>query len=346
MFTEPDGLPDVAVIDALSGYWGFTATALDYQPVGFGSYHWLATDNTGGRLFVTADDLDTNRRSANDTADDAFERLYRAFGTAFALRAEADLNFVVAPRPTRTGRVLARLSQRYSLVVHPYVTGTMAGKDGEFTNDGDRQAVMDMLVRIHRARVGNPRADDFVVPDLDTLETMIGDPGNTWRGGPYAGRAHVLLITHRRDLRVLISAYRDFAQGVRSRPARMVVTHGEPHANNTLVTADGLVLVDWDTTLLAPPERDLWHLTDEDPTLLDRYADATGIAIDEAALALYRLWYDLSEVGGYLNLFHTPHEDTADTRESWKNLQYFLRPAERWPSLFGTKSVSHGIDAG
>jgi spectinomycin phosphotransferase/16S rRNA (guanine(1405)-N(7))-methyltransferase len=191
-----------------------------------------------------------------------------------------------------------------------------------------------MLVRIHRARVGKPPVDDFVVPDLDTLETMIRDPGDTWRSGPYAQRAAELLLTHATDLQVLISAYRNLADRVRSQPERMVITHGEPHAGNTMLTADGLVLVDWDSTLLAPPERDLWHLASENASLLDYYAAARRIGIDDTALSLYRLWYDLFEVGGYLRLFRSPHEDTADTKESWKNLRHFLRPAERWPSLF------------
>jgi thiamine kinase-like enzyme len=173
-----------------------------------------------------------------------------------------------------------------------------------------------------------------VVPDLDVLETMIRDPGDTWRGGPYARRAHELLLTHVRDLQVLTSAYRSLAESVGSQPERMVITHGEPNGRNTMVTPDGLVLVDWDATLLAPPERDLWHLASEDASLLDYYAAATGIRIDGAALSLYRLWYDLSEVGGYIRLFRSPHQATADTEESWKNLQHFLRPAERWPSLF------------
>jgi 2-polyprenyl-3-methyl-5-hydroxy-6-metoxy-1,4-benzoquinol methylase len=27
------------------------------------------------------------------------------------------------------------------------------------------------------------------------------------------------------------------------------------------------------------------------------------------------------------------HDDTADAAEGWQNLQYFLRPAQRWPDL-------------
>jgi len=333
VFTEPGDLPIIAVADALQVLWGFRAASLEYQPVGFGSHHWLATDRTGRRLYATADDLAAKRRTAHDTTDDAFDRLGHAFGTALALRDEAGLNFVIAPLLTATGRVVARLSERYSLVVHPYVTGTEAGEDGEFTNDGDRQAVVDMLIQIHRANVGQPHVDDFVVPHLDTLQAMIRHTSDAWCSGPYAQRARELLRTHARDLRVLIAAYRSLARRVGSQPARMVITHGEPHAGNVIVTTDGLVLVDWDTTLAAPPERDLWDLGGDDASLLDYYAAATGIEIDDGALSLYRLWYDLAEVGGYLRLFQSPHEDTADTRESWKELQHFLRPAERWPSL-------------
>ena len=38
-------------------------------------------------------------------------------------------------------------------------------------------------------------------------------------------------------------------------------------------------------------------LADSDDSLLDRYAAATGVDSDEEALTLYRLWYDLAEIG-------------------------------------------------
>jgi hypothetical protein len=338
VFTEPDGLPKAAVTAALHDQWGFTTASLEYQPVGFGSYHWLATDREGRRLWVTADDLDAKLRTVQDTTDDAFGRLHHAFGTALALHGESGLTFVVAPVPTAAGQAAARLSVRYSLVVHPHVTGTDAGEGGKFTRDGDRQAVVDMLIQLHRARAGSPAVDDFVVPNLDTLQAMLRDTGGTWRSGPYAQVAHQLLMTHAADLRVLISAYHSLARRVGSQPERMVITHGEPHSGNVMVTAGGLVLVDWDTTLLAPPERDLWDLASDDPALLDYYAAATGTRLDDVALSLYRLWYDLAEVGGYLSMFRSPHEDTADTEESWKNLKHFLQPAQRWPSLVAGSS--------
>ena len=113
----------------------------------------------------------------------------------------------------------------------------------------------------------------------------------------------------------------------------MVITHGEPNAANALKIPAGLVLVDWESALLAPPERDLWALAESDPGLLGAYSAATGTAIDTDTLALHRMRYDLAEISLYLRWFRNSHDDTADAAEGWRNLQYFLRPAQRWPDL-------------
>jgi spectinomycin phosphotransferase/16S rRNA (guanine(1405)-N(7))-methyltransferase len=333
VFTRPGDLQESAIAQTLERMWGFGVASLEYQPVGFGSHHWLATSAAGERLFATVDDLVAKLRSVTDTTDAAFGRLAAALATALALRDRAGLSFVIAPVPAAGGQVVARLSDRYSLTVHPYINGPPAGQDGDFASDQDRRAVVDMLIQLHAAKAGDPPADDFAVPNLDALQAMIESSATPWSTGPYAKPAQELLRVHAADLRALIRAYLDLASQVAARPERLVVTHGEPHAANVIATTSGLVLVDWDTTLLAPPERDLWHLGAEDQSLLRRYTAATGTQIDDQAMTLYRLWWDLAEIAGYLTLFRSAHENTTDTRESWNNLKEYLRPAERWPAL-------------
>jgi hypothetical protein len=334
VFTQPDDLAEGSIGDVLLAGWGFMASSVEYQAVGFGSHHWLAADTRGARLFVTVDDLSAKRRTVSDTTDAAFGRLTRAFSTALSLRADAGLAFVVAPVPAAGGQVLCRLQDRYSVVVHPFVAGSSAGDGGEFRTAEDRRTVLGLLIEIHGARAAAPCADDFVVPDLDELKMMMGQTAQPWDSGPYAERARELLSARAGELEVLLATYDGLVVRVAARPDRMVITHGEPHAGNVIVTPGGLVMVDWDTALLAPPERDLWDLARHDESLLHDYAAATGADIDQDALSLYRLWYDLAEIGGYLSHFRKAHRQTADTAESWKNLRHFLQPAERWPALY------------
>ena len=333
MLTEPADLTEEILREALNDGWGMRPTALPYQAVGFGSHHWLALDEAGPLLFVTVDDLTAKLIGRHDTAEDAFARLELAFGAAHALHHAGGLEFVVAPVPDKYGRVLRRLDGRYSVVVHPHLRGPVAGSEGEYETDADRRAVLELLMRLHAADPSCARADDLVVPGLAELDGAIAMTGQSWQAGPYSERARSLLATHASGLTELVTVYHELAARVAARPERMVVTHGEPHASNVVRTPHGLVLVDWDTILVAAPERDLWMLAARDSSLLDAYSAATGVAVDQDALTVYRMWYDLCEIAGYIGYFRSPHTDTADAAESWRNLEYFLRPTERWPGL-------------
>ena len=152
---------------------------------------------------------------------------------------------------------------------------------------------------------------------------------DTWEFGPFADPARRLLARHADAVARAFDTYDALAAEVSSQPERFVLTHGEPHAANTITTDRGVVLVDWDTALIAPPERDLWDLVDEEPSVVAQYEALTGIRVDQDAIELYRLAWDLSEIAVYISDFRQPHERTEDMSETWQNLQHYLDPA-RW----------------
>jgi hypothetical protein len=49
------------------------------------------------------------------------------------------------------------------------------------------------------------------------------------------------------------------------------------------------------------------------------------------------MWFDLAEISVYVRWFRGSHGDTADAAEGWQNLQYYLRPAQRWPDLLASR---------
>jgi spectinomycin phosphotransferase len=159
------------------------------------------------------------------------------------------------------------------------------------------------------------------------------DLGQTWHTGPYAERARDLLCTHRDGVRALFEFYYAEAAQARGSSAGWVITHGEPFGPNLLQSADGrLKLVDWDSLLIAPRERDLWELPRDGPAWV-AYREALQAPIEERLLQLYRAWYDLAETSVYVSLFRSPHVADQNAVTSWDNFLFFLPTRERWPGV-------------
>ena len=329
VFTQPDGLNDDDVTETLLRGWGLVADNVGYAALGFGSHHWHAVAGDT-QWFVTVDDLDSRRQNVADTRLRARQRLNAALSGAYALQRQGR-SFVVAPVPSGAGSVLENVDERYVLALYPHIEGR-AGSWGRYDTQAERFAVIDRLIDIHRATEnvkGVVGVDDFGVPSRDQLTCALDETSSPWPTGPYAERTRALLARHSRDLNAALSRHDDLVVLVRNRRADPVVTHGEPHRGNVIFTPEGASLIDWDTTLLAPHERDLWSLIDEDPETGAYYTSKSGRPVDADALRLYRLWWDLCEISLYVAEFHSPHIDSVDTRTAWQGLEKYLDP-RRW----------------
>src|ERR1700738_4877019 len=77
------------------------------------------------------------------------------------------------------------------------------------------------------------------------------------------------------------------------------------------MSVDGrLVLLDWDTAALAPPERDLWMVT-SDNAELSRYSNTTGHTIDPSVMTLYELRWYLDDIASATRLFRASHQESS-----------------------------------
>lgn len=331
MFTRPTDLTDSDIAEAITEGWVLDIQRVEHAAVGFGSHHWIASSEDL-RWFVTVDDLETLRRDPTELPADVASRHEAALQLARALY-DLGLDFVVAPLRTLSDSVIHPLKGSYVAALYPYVEGT-GYSWGHFENRDQRVAVLDHIVTIHRASphvAGVGTVDDLVIPKREALLDASSDEGRPWGPGPFAQDAKELLFSNADPLHRFLKRFGELAADVLAKD-RMVVTHGEPHRANTIDTAAGIVLVDWDTARIAPPERDLWMLIGEDATVSDEYTKRTGVAIDQNAVALYRLWWDLTEVSLYIEQFRAPHEENADTRTAWGGLQEHLDP-ERWEQI-------------
>ena len=321
MYTRPAELADGVIVAELAAGWDLAVDEVEYLPVGFGSHHWRA-EGGGERWFVTVDDFDAKRWTPDETWDEGYARLEAAIATSRALR-DHGLEFVIAPEPTGEGKVLRRLD-RFALALYRQVDGR-THTYGPFRSAEDRRAVLDLVVRLHAAPVVGPAwADDFELRNREDLDQALDDLDGHWDTGPYGEPCRKVLVESEPALRRHLAAYDGLADHARAHPERMVLTHGEPHAANTILTTDGWVLVDWDTALVAPPERDIWAMVGDDPAVLDHYAAATGRTVQPEAIELYRLGWDLAEVAIYTALLRSPHERSEDVDLSWGYLEGYL----------------------
>lgn len=321
MEERPAGIQDSDVREALRA-WGIDPVTWRYAPVGFGDYHWTATDTRDRRWFVTVADL-TRKSWYGDGTGAAFRGLRDAMDTAVALRdAEPDgrTDFVVAPVRTAGGESVRALGAGHAVSLFPHMPGT-AGHFGETLTPHDRGLVLDLLATLHRAFPPAPAR--VLPPEFATrpqLESALGELGNAWHGpGPYAEPARQLLADHAAALRDRLGEFDRRARELRAKGAPLVVTHGEPHPGNLLRAGERRLLLDWDTVGLAVPERDLWLVADG-PDDLARYEESTGREPDPSALALYRLRWALNDIAEFLTLLRAPHGPTADAQQSWHAL--------------------------
>lgn len=120
-------------------------------------------------------------------------------------------------------------------------------------------------------------------------------------------------------------------------PAEPVVTHGEPHPGNLIRTAEGFVLVDWDTVAVDRAERDLWMLDDGTGSAWAEYARLTGRAVDPDAAALYRLAWGLTDLAAFVGRLRAPHGRDPDTERAWTGIQAILASVE--PAPYGARAT-------
>jgi hypothetical protein len=325
VLTPPEDLSADALVSVLAGRWGLAVASMSYRPVGFGSHHWEAVGCDGARWFVTVDDLAAKRRSLHEPLRAAYGRLRASLAAARDLR-DYGCAFVVAPVPTLDGEPLAPARDRFGVAVYPFIDGR-SFQWGEFSTPAHRLAVLDLVIDVHTAPLATCRhalADDFAVPHRDELAAILDPAAGVADCGPYARPTALLLAQNAAQLRRLLARYDELVMGSRARPDRTVLTHGEPHPGNTMWTSDGWLLIDWDTALVGPPERDLWSLDPGDGSVLRAYADATGTAPVPSMLELYRIRWDLADIAVGVSRFRRRHLGSSDDDKSWDVLRSLI----------------------
>ncbi len=300
MREAPAHVTDAEVLAAVRETWAPVATEVEHLPVGFGAHHWRASADGRPLLFVTLDRLGPRH---------TFTSLAAAYDGAAAL-AGSGLEFVA---PTLS---VVRFGDG-ALSATAWIDGVVAG-EGPIEDRSLAEQSAAQLARLHAAEPPPdvPRWAPLVPEGFaSTLTARLRAP---WDSGPYAARARDVLLAHEEAIARWTAAYHQLAAAARERP--WVCTHGEPHSRNLLLTADGPVLVDWESLKLAPRERDLRTLVDSGhPDLVHPCWPM---------IELFDLEWRLDEIGQYAQWFAAPHTGTASDTVAFEGLVEELQRPE------------------
>ncbi|MEU4432819.1 phosphotransferase [Nocardia rhamnosiphila] len=290
MLSRPSFIGDEAIAQAVATHWLPEITDISYLPWGFGAHHWRVAGG-GTTVFVTLDQLEPRHTAKS---------LEAAYAGAAALAA-AGLNVVCAPLPARSGQFSVDVGSG-ALSVTPWLRGRSPTEEQAREPRHIREIVR-ALDALHRAappddlRSWTPQVDPGFA---DELRARTAEP---WTNGPLAEKARRALAAHIGLIQRWTDRYLALAETAFSRRDSWVPTHGEPHNDNQVVTADGVRLVDWESLALAPPERDYADLLAVAPDLLFP---------DPGMVELFALDWRLSEIAEYARWFAAAHIGTED----------------------------------
>ena len=342
---------------ALADGWGLSAETLRYAPVGGGSYHWVVTSDPGEQWFVTVDDLD-DKGWLGRTRPAVFAGLRAALDAAFRLRRDVGLAFVAAPVPALDGQTVRPLGDAHAATVFPFLHGTPGEWDKPLP-EPDLDELMAMLAALHTVDPAVVRLQrrEVELSWPDDLELALRELGRPWTGGPFAEPARELLAGAAGPVRRGLDTLGRWI-GAGFSAEGLVITHGEPHPGNIIRVAanaeadDGaaaggaggdsagragpasgaIMLIDWDTVGLAPPERDLWMVATETGAELRRYTELTGRPVDMAAIELYRLRWALDDLSCFVRDLRAPHRRTPGTEHAWQALKLTITDITTHPT--------------
>jgi spectinomycin phosphotransferase len=302
----------LALMQSLRRLYGFPVQSLTFVPEGFVGQHYVAGCEDGKRYFVTL---------LNDSRLARISRSNLDF-TLPLLRHLYDGNFfraLAAPLPSLAGDLQADF-QGGALVVYVHIEGRTLADGYPYTPE--MLARLGKLVaRLHAStpRIGMeiPHVERFCMPFEDDLLAGLSDLEKVTTGqsrGQVALRD--LLLPRRVAILGLLSCLHELAGSALALHPPMVLCHTDITPANIIRTPlDELVLVDWEETLLAPAEADLFIFTGKDfPVFLEEYVREAGVPrLNVELFSFYMLRRNLVDLTDWIVTIL--HENTAEEQD-------------------------------
>jgi spectinomycin phosphotransferase len=320
---EKPTLQDERLIDCLREHYELPVSAVAFLPLGAdrNTAVYRATLADGTPYFVKL------RRGDFDETTVLVPHLLHAQG----------IRQIIGPLAARSGAVWVPLDE-YKLTVSPFVEGRDAYEidlaDHHWIEFGQalqglHAAVLPLDLRARLPQeTYSPQWREIVKGFQAQVETVpFADP--------VAVELAAFMRLKRDEISALVTRAESLAAVLRTRSLPLTLCHADIHAGNLLITAHGdLYVVDWDTLILAPKERDLMFVggglfrdtrtAEEEETLF--YEGYGPTAVDLVALAYYRYERIVQDIAAYGEQILATEEGGADRANGLQQLTSQFQP--------------------
>jgi len=274
---RPADVTDEEVLALVRRHWEPRADTVEHLAVGWGAHHWRVEVAGEPVLFATLD-------------PDLPRHTHASLEAAYASAAALGLDFVWPSVPTRSGGYTVPLGARTASATR-WLDGVRP--------ETSVPELPDLLARLHAAPApATARTWSTEIPP--DLPALLRDLLQREWSAPLGPAARDLLLSH---LALVGGWVREHARLVDvADPAAYVVTHGEPHVRNQWLAHGRTWLIDWESLVLAPRERDLATLVHE----------GRDVEHDPQLVRLFDLEWRLSEIWSFAQWLQGPHFGDTD----------------------------------
>lgn len=322
MLEKPE-LKDEKIINCLKTEYGLSVEKIAFLPLG-------ADLNTAVYRVVTNDETVyflKLRRGEFDEATVAVPKYLSDLG----------IKQIIPSLTTQTGQLWASLAP-FKVILYPYVEG----HNGFERNLSDQQWVEfgAALKRFHTAEIPSAitssiQREKFSPQWRDTVKMFLERIEEETFDEPVAVEMAAFLKIKGDETLELVKRAERFAQMLQEQPPEFILCHADIHAWNLLIDDnDAFYMVDWDTLIFAPKERDLMfvggglggngHTPREEEALF--YQGYGQTQIDPIAMAYYRYERIIEDIAVYCGQIFLSDEGGEDRKQSLEYLKSNFLP--------------------
>ena len=320
---EKPNLPDDRISACLQAEYGLRVAAIAFLPLG-------ADLNTAVYRVVAEDGAAYFLKLRSGVFDETSVALPKFLG-------DQGIAQVIAPLATQAGHLWANLDA-FRVILYPFVEG----RNGYEVDLSDRHWIEfgAALKRIHSVTLPSAlssriQRETYSPRWRDVVKTFMARVENDVFADPVAAKLAAFLQIKRAEVFDLIERTDRCAQALQAHSPEFVLCHSDLHAGNILIAANGaFYLVDWDTPILAPKERDLMYAgggqfgdartpQQEEALFYQGYGE---VPIDLNALAYYRYERIIEDIAVYCEQLLLSNDGGADREQALRYLMSNFEP--------------------